>query len=95
MLLVNRGGQAESFVMPDLIGVNGDRAAEILRERAFRVAIVASSWWAAQSAREKLEVKWDEGKWATANSADIAKKADELFCRLFLARHDVVVKKAA
>jgi serine/threonine-protein kinase len=43
MLLVNRGGQAESFVMPDLIGVNGDRAAEILRERAFRVAIVASN----------------------------------------------------
>lgn len=42
------------------------------------VAIVADSWWVAQSAREKLEVKWDEGKWATLNSADIAKKADEL-----------------
>lgn len=42
------------------------------------VAIVADNWWAAQSAREKLEVKWDEGKWATLNSADIAKKADEL-----------------
>jgi isoquinoline 1-oxidoreductase beta subunit len=42
------------------------------------VAIVADSWWAAQSAREKLEVKWDEGKWATLNSVDIAKKAEEL-----------------
>ncbi len=42
------------------------------------VAIVADSWWAAQSAREKLEVKWDEGKWATLNSAGIAKKAEEL-----------------
>jgi isoquinoline 1-oxidoreductase subunit beta len=42
------------------------------------VAIVADSWWAAQSAREKLEVKWDEGKWGTLNSVDIAKKADEL-----------------
>jgi isoquinoline 1-oxidoreductase beta subunit len=42
------------------------------------VAIVADSWWAAQSAREKLEVKWDEGQWATQNSADIAKRADEL-----------------
>ena len=42
------------------------------------VAIVADSWWAAKSAREKLEVKWDEGKWATLNSVDIAKKADEL-----------------
>jgi isoquinoline 1-oxidoreductase beta subunit len=41
------------------------------------VAIVADSWWAANSAREKLEVKWDEGKWATLNSADIAKKAEE------------------
>ncbi len=42
------------------------------------VAIVADSWWTANSAREKLEVKWDEGKWATADSAAIAKKADEL-----------------
>jgi len=42
------------------------------------VAIVADSWWAAASAREKLEVKWDEGKWATQNSADIARQADEL-----------------
>lgn len=42
------------------------------------VAIVADSWWVAQSAREKLEVKWDEGKWATLNSVDIARKADEI-----------------
>jgi isoquinoline 1-oxidoreductase beta subunit len=42
------------------------------------VAIVADSWWAASSAREKLEVKWDEGKWATADSTEIAKEADKL-----------------
>ncbi len=42
------------------------------------VAIVATSWWAAQSAREKLEVKWNEGQWATASSADMEKKAFEL-----------------
>jgi len=42
------------------------------------VAIVADSWWAANSAREKLEVKWDEGKWAAQNSADLAKRAAEL-----------------
>jgi beta-lactam-binding protein with PASTA domain len=30
-------------VMPDLIGVNGDRAAEILRNRGFRVAVVGST----------------------------------------------------
>lgn len=42
------------------------------------VAIVADSWWAAQSAREQLEVKWDEGKWATMDSAAIARRAEEL-----------------
>lgn len=39
-ILVNRGEQAPSYVMPDLIGVNGDRAAEVLRARGFRVSIV-------------------------------------------------------
>jgi len=29
--------------MPDLIGVNGERAATLLRQRGFRVAVVASS----------------------------------------------------
>jgi serine/threonine-protein kinase len=42
-LLVNRGDRGASYVMPDLIGVNGDRAAEILRQRAFRVAVVGSN----------------------------------------------------
>jgi len=42
-LLVNRGERGQSYVMPDLIGVNGDRAAEILRARGFRVAVVASN----------------------------------------------------
>ena len=35
-LLVNRGERGASYVMPDLIGVNGDRAAEILRAHGFR-----------------------------------------------------------
>ena len=42
-VLVNRGGHGASYVMPDLIGVNGDRAAEILRARGFRVAVVGSN----------------------------------------------------
>ena len=42
-LLVNRGDRGASYVMPDLIGVNGDRAAEILRTRGFRVAVVGSN----------------------------------------------------
>ncbi|HZR26572.1 MAG TPA: PASTA domain-containing protein [Vicinamibacterales bacterium] len=42
-LLVNRGERGTTYVMPDLIGVNGDRAAELLRNRGFRVAVVGSS----------------------------------------------------
>ena len=42
-LLVNRGERGASYVMPDLIGVNGDRAADILRDRGFRVAVVGST----------------------------------------------------
>src|SRR5205814_2963500 len=41
-LLVNRGERGASYVMPDLIGVNGDRAADLLRNRGFRVAVVGS-----------------------------------------------------
>jgi eukaryotic-like serine/threonine-protein kinase len=40
-LLVNRGEDRLTYVMPDLIGVNGERAADLLRARGFRVAIVA------------------------------------------------------
>ncbi|MGB7220348.1 MAG: PASTA domain-containing protein [Vicinamibacterales bacterium] len=42
-LLVNRGDSGASYVMPDLIGVAGDRAAEILRGQGLRVAVVAAS----------------------------------------------------
>ena len=41
-LLLNRGEQATTYVMPDLIGMNGERAAEALRARGFRVSIVGS-----------------------------------------------------
>jgi len=41
-LLLNRGEQATTYVMPDVIGTRGERAAEALRTRGFRVAIVGS-----------------------------------------------------
>jgi hypothetical protein len=41
-LLVNRAEQAANYVMPDLIGVNGERATTILRGHGFRVAVVGS-----------------------------------------------------
>lgn len=40
-LLVNRGEDRITYVMPDLIGVNGERAADLLRAQGFRVSIVA------------------------------------------------------
>jgi serine/threonine-protein kinase len=39
-LLVNRGEGGATYVMPDLIGVNGERAADVLRTRGFRVSVV-------------------------------------------------------
>lgn len=39
-LLINRGERGMTYVMPDLIGVNGGRAADVLRARGFRVAVV-------------------------------------------------------
>lgn len=39
-LLVNRGERSRYYVMPDLIGVSGARAVDLLRTRGFRVTIV-------------------------------------------------------
>jgi len=39
-LLVNRGEQTNGYVMPDLIGVAGNKAVDLLRARGFRVSIV-------------------------------------------------------
>jgi serine/threonine-protein kinase len=41
-LLLNRGEQATTYVMPDLIGMDGERAAEAMRSRGFRVSIVGT-----------------------------------------------------
>ena len=42
-LLVNRGEDRATYVMPDLIGLNGDRAADLMRTRGFRVSITSQS----------------------------------------------------
>ena len=42
------------------------------------VAIIADSWWAANSARQKLEVTWDEGATAEQSNATFAARAAEL-----------------
>ncbi len=42
------------------------------------VAIVANSWWSAQSARKQLQVTWNEGATASQSSAGFAARAKEL-----------------
>ncbi len=42
------------------------------------IAILADTWWQAQSARKKLKVSWDEGTRATGSSTAYAQHAEEM-----------------
>ncbi len=42
VLLVNRGTVGRRYLMPDLVGTDGERAADVLRQQGFRVSIVGT-----------------------------------------------------
>src|SRR5262245_29929804 len=69
------GGKVASF--------NADRAKAIPGVRhvvqiSSGVAVAADNYWAASKGAQALEVKWDEGRLATLNSADITKQYAQL-----------------
>ncbi|GAA0269731.1 xanthine dehydrogenase family protein molybdopterin-binding subunit [Alteraurantiacibacter aestuarii] len=59
----------------DAFVVEGNGNAEELVDG---VAILASNWWLANKAREKLEINWDNGEWADHSTARYAETAREL-----------------
>jgi isoquinoline 1-oxidoreductase beta subunit len=61
-------GVRHAFIVPEGLGAGSMSG----------VAIVADSWWYAESARKKLEVKWDDGITAGDSSAGFAKRAEAL-----------------
>ncbi len=77
------GGKAISANLDAVKALPGVRHAFIVPEShgggsMSGVAIVADSWWYADSARKKLEVKWDDGVTASDSSAGFATRAVEL-----------------
>ena len=62
-------GIRNAFVVPGGTALNGLLGG---------VAIVADTWWAARSARDKLVIQWDEGATASQSSAGFASQAKEL-----------------
>jgi isoquinoline 1-oxidoreductase subunit beta len=86
------GGKVVRANLDVIKGLPGVRQAFVVEGNAVRdpvmvgdpglepgIAILADTWWAAQSARQKLEVTWDEGPAAEQSSEGFARRAGELF----------------
>ena len=78
------GGKAVGANLDDIKKMPGVRHAFVvegdgeLRGLNGGVAIVAGSWWEAQTARQSLKVTWDEGPTAQQSSDGFQQQADEL-----------------
>jgi isoquinoline 1-oxidoreductase subunit beta len=78
------GGKVASANTEAIKSLPGVRAAFVVeggdnpRGLAGGVAIVADSWWAASTARDKLQVTWNEGPTGTQSSAGFASTAQAL-----------------
>jgi len=79
------GGKVITANLNDVVQLPGVRHAFVLEGGTALsgllggVAVVADSVWAAQQARARLEIKWDEGATASQSSAGFAQRAEELW----------------
>jgi isoquinoline 1-oxidoreductase beta subunit len=60
----------------DVIIMKGGDSPELLIDG---VAVIASNWWIAKEARNKLAIEWDNGEWTSHSTAGYAARAAEFF----------------